>query len=144
MRIIKNKTKIPIRTRQKKSTKSTDDAPPHKIEHAAIAEFFSLKENSGLTIKNLALLLGTTQRTIQNKKNTGVHFDMVQTERLKKLILLFETGIEVFGNSEQFNQWLQKPAYGLYGSIPFDLLMHPGGLDKVLNEVSAIKFGDTV
>lgn len=65
-------------------TSSTSNASPK--------EFFLLKEASGYTIENLAPILGTTSRTILNKKNNKVPFNIPQTARLRKLSQLFEEG----------------------------------------------------
>lgn len=143
MNPVKNKTKFP-REHSNTNTKKINSAISDKVQHATSKEFFSLKDISGLNTENLATLLGTTQRTIQNKKNSGEPFDLAQTERLRKLIRLFEEGNEVFGNREQFKEWLQKLSYGLDYIIPVDLLKEPGGLDKVMNEINSIKFGDTI
>jgi putative toxin-antitoxin system antitoxin component (TIGR02293 family) len=123
--------------------KSNGDA--YKAQNASTQEFFLLKEiAAGYKNENLATLLGTTSRTIQNKKNNGEHFDISQTERLRKLNQLFKEGNELFGNKEEFNEWLQKPSYGLDNNIPSELLKQPGGLDKVMTELNSIKFGDAI
>jgi putative toxin-antitoxin system antitoxin component (TIGR02293 family) len=124
--------------------KKNNGTPRHKIQNASTKEFFSLKDISGFNNENLAILLGTTQRTIQNKRNSGEYFDIAQTERLRKLTRLFKEGNELFGNYEEFNKWLQKPSYGLDYDIPSELLKQPGGLDKIMNELNSIKFGDTI
>ncbi|MEO8710709.1 MAG: MbcA/ParS/Xre antitoxin family protein, partial [Parafilimonas sp.] len=91
-----------------------------------------------------ASLVGITHRTIRNKKGNEEIFNIAQTERLRKLHLLFEEGNDLFNNKDQFNQWLQKPSYGLDYNLPAELLQQPGGLDKVMNELNSIKFGDTI
>ncbi|MEO8415253.1 MAG: antitoxin Xre/MbcA/ParS toxin-binding domain-containing protein [Ginsengibacter sp.] len=116
----------------------------YKNQNALAKEFFMLKEISGFNNENLAGLLGTTHRTIHNKKNSGEPFDIAQTERLRKLSRLFKEGYEIFSNKKEFSEWLGKPAYGLDYAIPYDLLQQPGGLDSVMDELYAIKFGDTI
>lgn len=150
MSLVKNKpaSKQPLKSSTKKpaaktnghSNKKTNDA----IQHASVDEFSLLKDISGYTNEELATLVGTTHRTIRNKKNSGELFDIAQTERLRKLTHLFEEGKEVFSHKDEFNSWLQKPAYGLDYDKPSELLKQPGGLDKVFNELRSIKFGDTV
>jgi len=121
------------------------DVYADKVYNASTQEFFLLKElAAGYKNENLATLLGTTSRTIQNKKNSGEPFDISQTERLRKLNQLFKEGNELFGNKEEFNKWLQKPSYGLDNNIPSELLKQPGGLDKVMAELNSIKFGDAI
>ncbi len=114
------------------------------IALADIREFQQLKELSGLSAETLASLMGTTTRTLQNKKSGKTSFDLPLTERLRKLIQLFKEGTELLRTKDQFSKWLKQPAYGLDYTIPFDLLKNPGGLDKVMDELSAIKYGDTV
>ena len=150
MGLIKNKkaSKNTVKHNIKKETGRVNGNSNKKIngviQHASTDEFSSLKDISGYTNDDLATLVGTTHRTIRNKKTSGEFFDIAQTERLRKLTLLFEEGNEIFSNKEEFNNWLQKPAYGLDYDTPSELLKQPGGLDKVFNELRSIKFGDTV
>jgi len=127
-----------------KQHKKVNGTTHHNMQPATVNEFSVLKDISGYANEDLAALVGITHRTIRNKKNNGESFDIAQTERLRKLSLLFKEGHEIFSNKEEFNGWLQKPAYGLDYDIPAELLKQPGGLDKVLNELNSIKFGDTV
>ncbi len=126
------------------AVKKASGAIQNKTQYASTNEFFALKNISGYNIEHLAILLGITHRTIQNKKNSGGLFDIAQTERLRKLNLLFNEGIELFGNKEEFNKWLEKPAYGLDYTIPSELLKQPGGLDRAITELNSIKYGETV
>lgn len=116
----------------------------HTIKNASFKEFSLLKDISVYNNEELAALVGITHRTIRNKKSNNELFDIAQTERLRKLNLLFSEGNEVFGNKDQFHTWLLKPAYGLDYTVPAELLKQPGGLDKVINEINSIKFGDTI
>ena len=115
-----------------------------KIKNASVKEFSLLKDISGYNNEDLASLVGITHRTIRNKKSKGELFNIAQTERLRKLNLFFKEGSEIFHSKDQFNEWLQNPAYGLDYNVPSELLKQPGGLDKVMNELQSIKYGDTV
>lgn len=55
---------------------------------------------------------------------------------------LLERGSKVFGSSEAFQRWLQKPAFGLDGKHPRDLLATAEGLGLVLDEVNRIAYGE--
>lgn len=144
---LRKKTKRIVRAIPAQSqvpSKKINGIAKHKDQNALPKEFFLLKDISGFTNENLAVLLGTTHRTIHNKKNSGEPFDIAQTERLRKLTHLFKEGNEIFGNKKEFNEWLEKPAYGLDYVVPFELLKQPGGLDKIMGELNSIKFGDTI
>ena len=153
MNSVKNGSRL-VSTR-KKSIPTISTHPGNKIakkrnvkdRHLQLAyteEFFLLKDISANSNENLATLLGTTTRTIQNKKNNAEPFDISQTERLRKLTKLFKEGNETFGNKDEFNKWMQAPSYGLDYAIPYELLKKPGGMDKIIDELNAIKFGDTI
>ena len=144
---LRKKTKRIVRAIPAQShvpSKKINGIVKHKAQNAFPKEFFLLKDISGFTNEKLAMLIGTTYRTIHNKKNSGEPFDIGQTERLRKLTHLFKEGNEIFGNKKEFNEWLEKPAYGLDYVIPFELLNQPGGLDKIMDELNSIKFGDTI
>jgi uncharacterized protein (DUF2384 family) len=111
---------------------------------ADIEEFQQLKQLSGITLELLSSILGTTARNIQYKKTRKAKFDLPLTDRLRKLIQFFMEGIELFGTNEQLNEWLKKPSYALDYTVPFELLGEPGGLDRLLVELSAIKYGDAI
>jgi putative toxin-antitoxin system antitoxin component (TIGR02293 family) len=111
---------------------------------SGIHEFDHLKKISGYSAEVLASFLGTTSRTLQNKRTRHLQFDLPLTERLRKLIQLFQQGIEIFGKPTEFSGWLEKPAYGLDMLIPVELLRQPGGLDLVSRELIAIKYGETI
>lgn len=126
------------------AVKKTNGILKKNIRHSTVQEFTLLKNISGYTNEDLAALIGITHRTIRNKKSNDEVFNIAQTERLRKLNMLFKEGNEVFQNKLQFNEWLHKPAYGLDYNIPAELLKEPGGLDKVMNELYSIKFGDAI
>lgn len=65
----------------------------------------------------------------------------IESEQLLQLLALYKKGGELFGNSEAFNQWLNQPAFGTGGLIPFDLLYTPGGINLVMEELLRIEYG---
>lgn len=145
MNIVKTKTKVSKPNLvSSKNSYSKNGVANNVVKNASVKEFSSLKKISDYNNEELAALVGITHRTIRNKKNNNELFDIAQTERLRKLYFLFAEGNSIFGNKNQFHSWLQKPAYGLDYNIPDELLKQPGGLDKVLNEINAIKFGNAI
>ena len=59
-----------------------------------------------------------------------------------QLMALARKGLEVFGHSLAFRQWLRKPSYGLDGRIPQELLQTYRGIDLVREEIVNIAWGD--
>lgn len=126
------------------TNKKVTDVLRQPVKNATVKEFALLKNISGYTNEDLAALVGITHRTIRNRRNNGDLFDIAQTERLRKLNHLFKEGAEIFSNKNQFKKWLHQPSYGLDYDTPSELLKQPGGLDKVIDELRSIKFGDTI
>ena len=59
-----------------------------------------------------------------------------------KLFSLFKKGEIVFGNSDEFQKWIEKPAYGLGYKIPKELMQTPAGIDLIMDELIRIEYGD--
>ena len=66
----------------------------------------------------------------------------MQTELILKIRSLFRAGIELFGDLDEFRNWLSKPAFGLGNHVPLDYFHTSGGLDLVFDELKRIEFGD--
>jgi uncharacterized protein (DUF2384 family) len=56
--------------------------------------------------------------------------------------MMFNWGKEVFGDMESFRQWLDQPAFGLGGRVPFSLMKTITGIDLITNELKNIAFGN--
>lgn len=64
------------------------------------------------------------------------------SELMLKLIALFKKGVEVFGSIDHFKNWLHKPAYGLGGKVPYQMMNISTGVDLIFEELVRIEFGD--
>ena len=65
--------------------------------------------------------------------------EKAEDRRSKKLLT---RGSHVFGSSEAFSRWLHKPAYGLDGEQPINLLVTSEGVNLVSDEVERIANGE--
>jgi putative toxin-antitoxin system antitoxin component (TIGR02293 family) len=92
--------------------------------------------------KEIAGLIHTSAKTLQNYASGLKQLPTLQSELLLKLFALYEKGLEVFGEVESFNRWLRKPAFGLYNSIPDTLLTTMTGINEVMDELIRIEYGD--
>jgi putative toxin-antitoxin system antitoxin component (TIGR02293 family) len=104
--------------------------------------FFDLVALSDLNKESLAdELLGISLKTILRYAREGKPLLPRHAESALKLMALYKKGVEIFGNKQHFNRWLQKPAIGLGGQIPMELLGMTTGIDLVLEELVRIEFG---
>lgn len=109
------------------------------ISSHAISDLMKISEKP---IDQIASLLYVTTRTIRNYQNENKNLPVLQSEQLLKLYALYDKGIEVFGSTDAFNQWLSKPAFGLNNEIPDSLLLTATGIKLVTDELIRIQHGD--
>lgn len=95
-----------------------------------------------LDATQMASLLGMTPRAFRAYRQRRKVLDASKSERVRKLAQVLALGKEVFGEIHSFNNWLQKPAYGLAGELPIDLLYSNDSIDLVADELTRIASGD--
>ncbi|GAB3022893.1 hypothetical protein GCM10027051_29600 [Niabella terrae] len=110
-------------------------------EGLTISVFDEIMRISALNKNQLAAFLDATPKTINNYRIRRHKLGRIESEQLLQLMALYKKGQEIFGNSEDFNQWLKQPATGLGGIVPFDLLYTQGGISLVMEELIRIEYG---
>jgi putative toxin-antitoxin system antitoxin component (TIGR02293 family) len=86
--------------------------------------------------------LNISIKTLDRYKKEGKKLDPQMSELILKWIELYSKGMEVFGSIPSFNRWLEKPAFGLFGTCPNDLMSTSGGIELILAELRRIEHGD--
>lgn len=89
-----------------------------------------------------AHILHLSTKTIDRYIKDGKKFNPSESEKILKISQLYEQGIELFGDVNAFNRWLEKPAYGLGEQIPTDLMLTISGIDLIKNELTNIEYGN--
>lgn len=108
------------------------------------SRFFDLADLTGLNRDWLATeVLGLSLKTLQRYNEERMLLSPRGSEAVLKLFALYRKGIEIFGDRDAFNRWLQKSAFGLGGQVPLDLLSMSTGIDLVMDELARIEFGTT-
>ena len=103
--------------------------------------------NDMVTIANYdkdyaAGLLDVSYKTVTRYQKEEKKFSALQSEYILKTIALFHKGEKVFGNTESFNRWLDKSAYGLGNLIPRAVITTVTGINFVIDELNRIEHGD--
>jgi putative toxin-antitoxin system antitoxin component (TIGR02293 family) len=109
------------------------------VEISAVNDFALVSAKSQ---KEIAELIHTTAKTLQNYNSGSKRLPTLQSELLLKLYALYAKGLEIFDGAKNFNSWLQKSAFGLYNDVPNDLLHTSTGINLVMDELIRIEFGD--
>ena len=87
-------------------------------------------------------LLDLSYKTVTRYQKEKKTFSPLQSEYIIKTITLFHKGEEVFGTTESFKRWLDKPAFGLGNKIPRNIITTVSGINFVMDELNRIERGD--
>lgn len=102
--------------------------------------FYEFADAIKMSEKNLAAIINLSARTISNYKDSEKKLEPQYSEHLLKLIALFNTGEEIFGNIDEFNYWLSKPFWNSEQK-PIDWISTSGGVDLVMEEIEKLAQG---
>ncbi|MEO8962753.1 MAG: antitoxin Xre/MbcA/ParS toxin-binding domain-containing protein [Ginsengibacter sp.] len=103
--------------------------------------FTSIAQNSPFSLVEWSGFLNISERTMQRYKKEKKAFDSDSSEKIIEITLLYKYGIEVFGNKEKFNSWLETKNLALGGIIPKSLLDNTFGINLLKDELTRIEYG---
>lgn len=99
-------------------------------------------ELSGISHDQFQYVFKTTVKTIQNYAAKQLVLDAALSEKLIKLLALFELGAGVFGGATYFNQWIHTKAYGLGYMVPLEMMETITGIKLIEEQLLRIAYGD--
>jgi putative toxin-antitoxin system antitoxin component (TIGR02293 family) len=103
--------------------------------------FDGLLQITDLSKQQLASFIDATPKTIDNYRTRKRSFGRMESEQLLQILNLYKKGLQIFGSSDTFNQWLTLPAFGLGDREPIELLYTQGGINLVVDELIRIEYG---
>jgi putative toxin-antitoxin system antitoxin component (TIGR02293 family) len=103
--------------------------------------FQKLSSKYPFTIEEWSKYLHISERTIQRYKKDFKNFDALQSEKILQISFLYQRGVEIFGDKENFDLWLQHPNIALGNIKPKDLLDNAFGITLLEEELSRIEHG---
>lgn len=95
-----------------------------------------------LTGPMIESILYVTLKTLSNYKQRKTHLNAAMSEKVLSIFALYKKGISIFGSVEEFNKWMEAPAYGLGGQRPNNLLDTMTGINLISEELTRIEYGD--
>jgi putative toxin-antitoxin system antitoxin component (TIGR02293 family) len=99
---------------------------------------------SGLPITFLAeKVFEVTPKTLTKYRDHNTKFPALLMEHSLKFLEMYKTGLELFGNKDEFNSWLSKPSLGLGFEIPLNLMNTYRGVERIFEELKRIEYGAT-
>ncbi|HEX2536229.1 MAG TPA: antitoxin Xre/MbcA/ParS toxin-binding domain-containing protein [Chitinophagaceae bacterium] len=104
-------------------------------------DFHRIVEETPFSLSEWARFLQLSERTIQRNEKENKAFQPIQSERIIELTMLYQYGVEVFGDKEHFDTWLTARSVALGGRLPKDLLDTKFGITLVKDELGRIEHG---
>lgn len=93
------------------------------------------------TLQEWADFLHVSGRTLHRYEQNNSTFDAPQSERILEIGMLYKQGLDVFGNPNKFNAWLNAPSVSLGGRVPKSLLDSTLGIQLLKDELIRIQHG---
>jgi putative toxin-antitoxin system antitoxin component (TIGR02293 family) len=91
---------------------------------------------------SLERAVGMSLRTFQRRKETPAKpLSQEQSGRTWKFAEVLAKATEVFGSQAEAERWLERPALGLDGRKPLDLLSTPAGVELVEDLLQRLDYG---
>jgi putative toxin-antitoxin system antitoxin component (TIGR02293 family) len=101
----------------------------------------SMARVSGLSVKEIAAVLGTPPRTLARRKAHG-NLSGGESERLLRLARLFDLAVNLFeGDAAAARAWLRRPAKALAGRTPLQLAQSEIGARAVEDLIGRLEYG---
>lgn len=93
------------------------------------------------SITEWSTYLHLSERTMQRYRTEKKTFEPIQSEKILEITMLYNYGLNVFGNKENFNTWIETKNIALGGVKPKDLLDTSYGIGLLKDELTRIEHG---
>jgi len=103
-----------------------------------------LKKLSGLKDELLSASLNLNIKTYRSYKLKSMTMKPYLQEHVFTLLSLFRHGIDFFGTSNKFGEWLQKENYFFDNDQPINFLDTIGGIRYTESRLTSMEYGDNV
>jgi putative toxin-antitoxin system antitoxin component (TIGR02293 family) len=142
----KNELKYRLKNGSIFSYKSADDKNLLAIIDAvrtgiSFNDFKNIVSDTPFSLAEWANYLQVSERTIQRNQTQKKPFQPIHSERIVELVMLYQYGVEVFGDKDNFNVWLNSKSIALGGRTPKELLDTKFGVGMVKDELGRIEHG---
>lgn len=103
--------------------------------------FINFANKSPFSLNEWSAFLHLSERTMQRYKKEERTFEPLQSEKILEIAILYKKGVEVFGNHEKFNSWLETVNLALGKVKPKDLFDNSFGINLLKDELVKIEHG---
>jgi putative toxin-antitoxin system antitoxin component (TIGR02293 family) len=103
--------------------------------------FVGVMKKTPFSLIEWSNFLNMSLRTMQRYQKKKKPFDPIYSQRIMEVNLLYNQGVEVFGDNERFDTWLGTKSIALGGVKPKELMDTTFGIDILKKELNAIEHG---
>lgn len=103
--------------------------------------FQSIADKIPFSVGEWSNFLHLSERTFQRYKKEKRTFDPLHSEKILEITLVYNKGIEVFGDKANFDVWLEAKNVALGGIKPKELLDSTFGIGLLRDELTRIEHG---
>jgi putative toxin-antitoxin system antitoxin component (TIGR02293 family) len=93
------------------------------------------------SVQEWATMLHVSTRSIERLKKDKKKLTSSQSEKLIEITILYDYGVDVFGDYQKFSKWLERTNLALGGISPKSLLDTNSGINAVKTALSRIEYG---
>jgi len=104
-------------------------------------QFQKMVSKYPFSLEEWSSFLHLSERTIQRYKKEDKNFDALQSEKILQISLLYQRGVEVFGDQNNFDIWLDSINIALGNIKPKELLDNAFGIALLEEELTHIEHG---
>jgi putative toxin-antitoxin system antitoxin component (TIGR02293 family) len=113
-----------------------------KNEEVDLQYLNHLKEVSSFSDDVIANWLDVNVKTLRNYRKSDSDLKESLKERLVLLLSLYQHGIDVFGNAENFDKWLASENFYFDNKAPKDFLSTSSGIRYTDDRLTGMEYGD--
>ncbi len=110
-------------------------------EGIGFSVFLKFADKSPFSFNEWSDFLHLSERTMQRYKKEMRVFDAPQSERILEIAILYKKGLEVFGNSNKLDSWLETNNLALGNIKPKQLFDSSFGINLIKDELTRIEYG---
>lgn len=103
--------------------------------------FISVSKHMPFSSSEWSHFLHVSERTMLRYKNDNLTFDSLQTEKVFQLSMVYDKGLEVFGEKVYLDIWLNTQNVALGGLKPKELFDNSFGIGLIQDELVRIEYG---
>lgn len=100
-----------------------------------------LQDKLGFSNRTMSHLLAISESTYQRRIKAKSLLTKDETEKAISLSELYAKGLDIFGNPEKLQYWLDNPNYALGNRRPVDLLDSTIGRQEAMEVLFRIQYG---